>query len=335
MLNGTAPDVVLLEFSINKDDTEWSLLRLAAALAALPSRPVLLYVDTFTALALDTERGAGWEDAPRVELPAMLGGFQQVALRRLNLTCFSVGAALSATAPLTDELRALLRSAHSEDRIHLSFVGHALLAELLAQHFATLRLTADAATSENDAEDSSGARYGDDSGACYSRATTPLALLRPSARWSYGPLHGHNKEGWHLNGTGAGNAGARAVFALRVRDGSAPQDVIAVSAMVNGVRELYGVAELSLDGVVIGTFDGFANTTTNTQVTRFYRAPKPLLPGSAYALRLRMATATSSGGHDFALTAIMAARDCPQRPHGDDECMSSPHGPLSIGVPAS
>ena len=123
--------------------------------------------------------------------------------------------------------------------------------------------------------------------------------------------------------------GARAVFVLRMRSGSAPQDVVAVSAMVNGVRELYGIAELSLDGVAIGTFDGSANTTVNTQVTHFFRAPKPLLPGSAHALRLRMTDATSSGGHDFALVALVAARDCPTWwPHGYDECMSSARGPL-------
>jgi hypothetical protein len=341
LLNGTAPDVVLLEFSVNADHTEWSLLRLAATLAALPSRPVLLYVDTFTARALDRERGAGWEDAPRVQLPVALGAFDQVALRRLNLTCFSVGAALSAGdagsddddgAAVADELRALLHAAHSEDRTHLSSAGHALLAELLAQHFATLRLAAAAATSEGEADaDDGDARGGEgniDSGTCYSRATTPLALLRPSTRWSYGVLHGHDKEGWHLDGAGEENVGARAVFTLRLRADSEPQDVIGISAMVNGVRNLYGIAEVSLDGVAIGTFDGYANTTFNTQVTNFFRAPKPLLPGSAHALRLRMASDTSSGGHDFALVAVIAARDCPLRPHGDDECMSSPHGPL-------
>jgi lysophospholipase L1-like esterase len=347
LLNGTKPDVVLLEFSINADATEWSLLRLAGALAALPSRPILLYVDTFTALSLDGAHGAGWEDAPRLTLPAALGNFKQVALRRLNLTCVSIATALSRDddrddASTTDEeLRLLLRGAHSEDRIHLSSAGHVVMAELLAQHFATLLRRVFALSSSDAAAFSTsdeGFHTDDaadaDAGTCYARGAAPLALLRPSARWSYGHLHGHNKEGWRLNSSGVESIDARAVFALRVRPGSAPADVIAVSAMVNGVRELYGIAELSLDGHVIGTFDGYAVTPFNTQVTRFYRAPAPLPPGSTHALRLRMAPATSSGGHDFALVALMAATDCPVRqPHGAEECMSSPRGLLGGSAP--
>jgi hypothetical protein len=101
--------------------------------------------------------------------------------------------------------------------------------------------------------------------------------------------------------------------------------------MVNGVRELYGIAEVRLDGVAMGTFDGHKpNSTVNTVQTHFFRLRTPLQPGSAHALGLRMASATSSGGHDFALVGAMAARDCPLRPHQPDECMSSEHGPLGM-----
>lgn len=197
MLGGTQPTIVLVEFSVNID-VPWSIRRLVEAMENHPARPVVLYVDTFSQLTFRAGFAA-WEVNTSMPLPSHLGNWDSMAYSELRLPCFSLGRAFVGAS---DELRGVLLKSFAADRHHLTNLGHAVFAEMLAAYLDPVIERLAAGPAPQPAPPPAGSVL---PGECYTvhnhdhvHNTPEPVRLWSTAQWEFGAVHGFDKRGWHI-----------------------------------------------------------------------------------------------------------------------------------------
>jgi lysophospholipase L1-like esterase len=290
--------LVFLEFSINLG-MEGDLLRLARSCWNLKNS-VVFYVDTFSQLP-NPDIFASYLNFTREELPSIKDNALTHAVELLNVTTFSIGAAFSNGS--TALRRTMGANIFADDHHHLSFEGHAVFAELIASFFER-RVLPDVLAKTTHVCNLQRAPFVFQSSTCYSyylpNATTPR-ILRSNGPWQVGDAYGHNKVGMRLDVNSSTVAALCEAFIEFEIETSHSCNRLAVGAMRNSVRDLNGIVEISVNGEVVGRYDGFADWPWNIQQILRYNVT---VEAGKHVVRVRVLNETSSGGHNFALTTL-------------------------------
>jgi hypothetical protein len=311
LLSGISPTLVFVEFSANVDE-EWSIPRLIYYLQSLRPQPTVLFVDIFTmngnAMLYDA-----WQRNTSTQLPMKLGNFGQQAYTSLHLTCLSLGAAFTGAS---DDLKPLLASAfassYSYDGAHMSTIGHALVAEFAASYLRVFVSHAvESIPSANPVLPHGPlvshvcySSYGDKSLGPSDVSMTLPKVAFSTEGWTFGAIHGHDNSGFHLGNSSRQSVGSFIAFELSV---SADMDVIAVGAQVSYVNNLYGVATISLDGLELGTVDGYHSRPYTIHRMKLFEVS---YKAGKHLVGFRIQNFTRSGGFDFAIMSIVGTHKC-------------------------
>jgi hypothetical protein len=289
--------LVFLEFSINLG-LEDDLIRLARTCWKL-SKPVVFYVDTFSQL-VQPEIFASYVNFSHDKLPSIHDNPLSHAVEVLNLTTFSLGAAFSnGSISLREKMRTII---FADDQHHLSFEGHAVLAELIASFFERRVLRALSVESEHICNQHAPFKF--DPSICYSyyvsTAKKPV-VSKSNGPWRVGSTYGHGKIAMHLDVNSSVDEALCESFIEFEIESNHFCNRLAVGAMRNSVNNLNGIVQISVNGEDVGRFDGFASWPWNIQQIDRYNVT---LHAGKHIVKLRVLNETSSGGYNFALTTL-------------------------------
>ena len=299
LLNGSVPDIVLLEFSINLG-TNFQLQRLINGCSTLSTpTPIIIYVDTFTQLG-NEELCNAYLNGTQKKLPNLQDAEFLDVIKRNNILCVSLGLAFFDAPEYARTY--LFERVFWEDKHHLDRAGHDIFSELLAE-------AVQQALVQTSCKDLRGAdlRITNKNipGICYSyyvRDASVPSIAFNRGNWSVKHLHGFGKIG--LRPGRFSRAGSFVAFAV---ESTQVYNSLGIGGMVNSEAMLNGIVSVSIDGLTVGEFDGFASWPWNIQRIQTYAVPIPS-PGM-HLIGLTVLNTTSSGGYDFSFTTLALFND--------------------------